>query len=446
MADSGTPHAFKVIIIGCGPIGLATAHALHAAGIEFVLLERREKIVEDSGASIIVWPHTLRVLHQLGILEQALEIGDELIHHLTFNAEGHAFSAGRRWERVRLNHGHWALAFHRSELLELMYNALPLQVRQNIHTGKDLAGIEMNEGGVNVTCSDGSTYHGSMVIGADGAHSKTRRLMRSLALTSDPSRCWDPEHPFVASYRLLFGSFPTASEPGQGYDTHSQDKSIAYFSGKRRGWAFMYDKLPKPTCERTEYTSDDTESLAQEFAGYHLTETLRVKDVWPTMQVKGITDLHEGIVQHWSIGRIVLVGDSCHKFTTHLGLGCNEGIQDVVVLCNGLRRLLGKSTKGSPGLSSLEEVFQAYEQLRKDPIQSSLIFDLETSGFETRMHTWSSYSNWILSRYLTAPSFMDNVVLDFAISPQFQKARVLDYINKAEPMNGKFPWLHNMSP
>lgn len=95
------PNLFKVIIIGCGPIGLIAAHALHAAGIEFVLLERRTQIVEEIGASIIVWPHTLRVLHQLGLLEKALDIGDELTHHLTFTADGHAFSAGRRWERIR---------------------------------------------------------------------------------------------------------------------------------------------------------------------------------------------------------------------------------------------------------------------------------------------------------------------------------------------------------
>lgn len=94
--------AFRVIIVGGGPIGLIAAHALHAAGIDFVLLERRENVVEDIGASIIVWPHTLRVLHQLGILQKALDIGDELVHHLTFTADGHAFSAGRRWERVKL--------------------------------------------------------------------------------------------------------------------------------------------------------------------------------------------------------------------------------------------------------------------------------------------------------------------------------------------------------
>lgn len=341
------------------------------------------------------------------------------------------------------SHGHWALAFHRSELIRLIYDAFPAEAKKNILTRKDLTNIETNEEGVTASCSDGSIYHGSIVIGADGAYSKTRRLMRDIALASDPQRDWDPENPFVASYRLLFGSFPAASEAGQGYDTHSQDKSIAYFSGSKRGWAFMYDKLPSPTTDRTKYTSDDIESLGRDFSDFHLTGNLTVGDIWPTMQAKGLTNLHEGIVKHWSLGRIVLVGDACHKFTTHLGLGCNGGIQDVVVLCNGLDKLLNHSTEGVAH-DSLMEMFKEYEQLRKDPVQSSLVTDLATSGFETRLHTWSSYFNWIISRFLSAPSFMDNIVLDFAISPEFRKGRVLDYIKAVEPMNGRLPWLHEM--
>lgn len=92
---------FKVIVVGGGPVGLAAAHALHLAGIDFVVLERRPAIVEDKGASLIVHPHTLRVLHQFGVLEDFLLRGAELHHHLSFTAEGHVFKEGTRYTRLR---------------------------------------------------------------------------------------------------------------------------------------------------------------------------------------------------------------------------------------------------------------------------------------------------------------------------------------------------------
>ena len=64
--------AFRAIIVGGGPAGLAVAHALRCASIDFVVLEKKEKIVYESGNGIGIWPHTQRVLNQFGCLE-ALE-------------------------------------------------------------------------------------------------------------------------------------------------------------------------------------------------------------------------------------------------------------------------------------------------------------------------------------------------------------------------------------
>jgi cation diffusion facilitator CzcD-associated flavoprotein CzcO len=43
---------FRAIIVGGGPAGLAMGHCLDAAKIDYVILERREAIVEPSGAGL----------------------------------------------------------------------------------------------------------------------------------------------------------------------------------------------------------------------------------------------------------------------------------------------------------------------------------------------------------------------------------------------------------
>jgi 2-polyprenyl-6-methoxyphenol hydroxylase-like FAD-dependent oxidoreductase len=71
------------------------------ANIDFVVLERRSAIIEDKGASLIVHPHTLRVFHQFGVLDELLPRGAELSHHLSFSASGHVFNESNRYTQIR---------------------------------------------------------------------------------------------------------------------------------------------------------------------------------------------------------------------------------------------------------------------------------------------------------------------------------------------------------
>jgi 2-polyprenyl-6-methoxyphenol hydroxylase-like FAD-dependent oxidoreductase len=82
---------FKVIVVGGGPVGLTAAHALSQAGIEFIVLEHRSYIVVDVGASLVLWPQGLRVLAQLGLLEQLRRIGADLQHVMTVTFEAQKY-------------------------------------------------------------------------------------------------------------------------------------------------------------------------------------------------------------------------------------------------------------------------------------------------------------------------------------------------------------------
>lgn len=82
---------FKVIIVGGGPVGLTTAHSLLLAGIDFVVLERRDSVIVDVGASLVLGPPSLRVMHQLGLLDTLLAVGGELKHNKAFTLDGAEF-------------------------------------------------------------------------------------------------------------------------------------------------------------------------------------------------------------------------------------------------------------------------------------------------------------------------------------------------------------------
>jgi 2-polyprenyl-6-methoxyphenol hydroxylase-like FAD-dependent oxidoreductase len=87
----------RIIIIGSGPAGLTTAHCLLAAGLPFsdlTVLERRPDPLDHGGAGIALYPSSLRVMDQLGILEEIIQCGEPLKESLHVSPGGHIYNRG----------------------------------------------------------------------------------------------------------------------------------------------------------------------------------------------------------------------------------------------------------------------------------------------------------------------------------------------------------------
>lgn len=79
---------FKAIIVGGGPAGLITAHCLSKANIDYVILERRPDTAFNTGASNALWPQSVRVFDQLGLLEAVNKIQYPTKNKVNFLADG----------------------------------------------------------------------------------------------------------------------------------------------------------------------------------------------------------------------------------------------------------------------------------------------------------------------------------------------------------------------
>ncbi|KAF4119296.1 2-polyprenyl-6-methoxyphenol hydroxylase [Geosmithia morbida] len=403
---------FKVIIVGGGPVGLVAAHALHHAGIDFTVLEQHEGVFEDVGASVVIFPHNLRVLYQLGLKERLDQISVPMVRQ---------FAAKSRYQ-----------------------------------TGRKLSDIEVTDAGVRVTCADGSAHSGSLVIGADGTYSNVRSIIRRNALESDPKleASWDAEHPWLATYRCLWASFrrPPGPDPGANYETHAKDRSAVYLTGKDRAWIFLYEKLDKPTRERVTYDEHDAAAFARSFADWPLAEGLKVDDVLAdTSFVSGMGNLDEGVASSLGelnpgvadrIGRLVLVGDSWHKFTPNAGLGLNNGIQDVVTLSNKLRSLLfEENPRALPDTETLYAVAHGYYSDRSELLQA----DYKRAAQATRLAARETTLHHILESYVFSIDWLLGLLVNKTVAPLVKAGRVLSYIDAAEYFSGLIPWDHRLS-
>jgi 2-polyprenyl-6-methoxyphenol hydroxylase-like FAD-dependent oxidoreductase len=73
-ATVSTSTPFRVIVVGGGVAGLTASHCLQKAGIDHVVLERRDVVAPSEGASIAIYPHGSRILHQIGCLESVQKV------------------------------------------------------------------------------------------------------------------------------------------------------------------------------------------------------------------------------------------------------------------------------------------------------------------------------------------------------------------------------------
>ncbi|GMG11918.1 unnamed protein product [Aspergillus oryzae] len=98
------PHKFRVVIVGGSIAGLTLAHALAAKKIDFVILEAREEIAPNVGASIGFTGNAHRVLDQLGVWDELAELATPIIHNYAWNDKGHqlGYTEAFKLSQVRL--------------------------------------------------------------------------------------------------------------------------------------------------------------------------------------------------------------------------------------------------------------------------------------------------------------------------------------------------------
>jgi 2-polyprenyl-6-methoxyphenol hydroxylase-like FAD-dependent oxidoreductase len=321
-----------------------------------------------------------------------------------------------------------------------LYEALPEDAKSHIHTNKEITEIDINnESGVTVACADGTTFIGSIIIGADGINSRVRSLMRDLVLDAEGPKSphLNDENPFEAKFMLLYGDAPRPPDlkPGMTYDMHGTGRASSLFVLRDRAQVFVYTRLDKPTRDRSrQFTQDEIDEHAEQGGDYFVAPGLRFRDFYKTRYSSGMTLLHEGVVPNWTYGgRVALAGDSAHKLTTNLGFGLNSGIDDVVTLANHLYELVASNRTDR---ASLEKSFKVYESERLKAVP----FMVSVSGNYTSTCLWSGWMDWLLDRWVIPVINGSWYIERYFIARIIAHGNVLDFVEEKNLVSGTVPW------
>lgn len=171
----------KVIIAGAGIGGLTAALSLNQAGIDVRVFESVSEL-GPLGVGINVLPHASRELIALGLQDELDKFAIRTRNMQYFTRRGKlALSvpcgeyAGYRWPQYSL---------HRGEFQMLLLNTLKQRAGEDsVVSAHQFSSFQQDDSGVSaqfVDAKSGEVIHeerGDLLIGADGLHSATRRIL-----------------------------------------------------------------------------------------------------------------------------------------------------------------------------------------------------------------------------------------------------------------------------
>jgi 2-polyprenyl-6-methoxyphenol hydroxylase-like FAD-dependent oxidoreductase len=252
----------------------------------------------------------------------------------------------------------------RSEILKVLHKNLPEASRQKkVLPNKRISKIDHALDGVTVHCTDGSSYRGDIVAGADGVKSKVRSEMWRASNESDHRVPETEQEPAKATFSCLFGISTSLHELGfhpRHFDViPDRGHSIMWMTNEDKIFWYVCKTLPKPLAPgEQKFTDADAEALAEDLKDCPVMPNGRAtfKDLWNsrTTAILLPTEMGEHKTVAWN--RFALLGDSVHKQTISAGQGGNLCMESAAALTNVIKHLLDNTPGRKP---TVEEIDQA---------------------------------------------------------------------------------------
>ncbi|KAL4931768.1 FAD-dependent monooxygenase spyC [Aspergillus undulatus] len=399
MSSSPETSKFKVIIVGGSIAGLTLAHCLDKlCGVDYVVLEKREEIAAQEGASIGILPHGGRILDQLGLFEEIERNTEPLTTaHISY-PDG--FTHTNRSPSAILARFGLPFAFlERRKLLDILYKSLPDTSR--VLLGKTLVSVEQQKGDdcIAVRTQDGNLHRGHLVVGADGVHSRVRSEMWRLAETDQLGLISEQErNGMIVDYACVFGISDSVPDlqPGEQVASLNEGRSFLTFPGQDgRVFWFLLMKLERQYSYSAapRWSPIDIEKTAKRFANDKIWNGIQFGDLWQRRQVVGITNLEENVFRTWHHGRIVCIGDSMHKMAPNTGQGANCAVEDAAALASTIYDTIQRD--GNPSSAEMKSLLHSFNKIRLARVQEIY----KSARLVVRLHARESFLLRLIGRY-----------------------------------------------
>ncbi len=315
----------EVTVIGAGVAGLAAARALASRGARVTVLEQADKI-REVGAGLQISPNGAAVLRALG-LQAALDKASMRAEAVEL-VDGITGEGVTRLDLARLRPDQGYHFLHRADLIDLLLQAA-LEAGVTLRLLNRIASVDLSGARPTVLLESGDRIETSLLIGADGLHSRLR-----LALNG-------AEKPFFTGQVAWRATVP--AEPGakavaevhMGPGRHLVSYPLR--DGTLRNIVAVEER--KRWAEESWTLRDDSMDLRLAFAGF----SPRVKGWLEQVEDPWLWGLfRHQVAGTWARpmgqGGAVILGDAAHPTLPFLAQGASMGLEDAWLLAEALAR------------------------------------------------------------------------------------------------------------
>ncbi|MET8854105.1 bifunctional 3-(3-hydroxy-phenyl)propionate/3-hydroxycinnamic acid hydroxylase [Amycolatopsis sp. NPDC004625] len=327
----------RVAVVGAGPVGTTIANHLGRFGVETLLIDRSESIV-DYPRAIGMDDECLRSMQGIGLHEQVVA---ELVQNVPlrfFDAQGRCFADIRPSTR---EFGWFRRNIFMQPLLERTLRAgLDRYPHVSLLSGHEVTGLTQDDGGVDLDvmrAGGPARLRADYVVAADGGRSRVRDLLGIPLEGATHPRKWvviDAEgDPGDAVYTGLF------CHPRRPY-------VCAHLPRGFRRWEFML------------FPGEDAQEMlhpdrVRALLAHHVPDPAAVHVVRARVYTH-----HSRVASTFVRGRVALAGDAAHLMPPWAGQGMNTGIRDATNLAWKLAAIAGG--RAAPAL------LDTYDRERRD--------------------------------------------------------------------------------
>ncbi|KAH7044426.1 hypothetical protein BKA57DRAFT_517324 [Linnemannia elongata] len=377
-----------VLISGAGMGGLTLGALLEKSGTPYLILEQAATI-KPLGATLCIGGPIMPLLIQLGIYDEFVAIAIPSTH-LAVNNENQETLFVNDFSLWREYTGYSDYVVSRSKLYDLLADQIP---PEKLLFGKRVQTVKQTSEKVLVQTEDGLSYEGDILVGADGAYSAVRRRLYETLSNEGRLPKGDKEDlPF--SCTCLFGQTKVLDPEKvsilkkplcQFLTTLGDNKPYTWATLTTRqntiSWLVVHhlQGVETKSIHNHNHSSNDNaewgpyaaKAMCDQTRGFPisigdgLTTLGDIIDLTPPDLISKVA-LEEKVFETWYSGRVVLMGDACHKISPAGAQGAMNAMHDAAALANALYALPSVYS-----VLNLSTAFQEYKTERLPPIMES---------------------------------------------------------------------------